>query len=363
MTASDQGPAACANPSCPNIVEQGGARAGRPRRYCSDSCGRAYRKRHPAEPAAATNHEYAVQVADDCSRRMETVYKLVRDGQPLGALRQLRQLESDLADLTAATVTQARDNKRKASDIAGALSVTPDTVSRKWSVKTNNRRRQTRLARLQPPPPTHQPSGARQLPRQRPSHRPPSAASSEQDPGGSPGAAADPASALGRALSHLHRTHDRSQRSLGQEAGVSASYVSRIFSGERLPTWKVANRLTLALGAAPEDLRPLWDAARGEKPPAKSSLPAALRGLLLANASPSYSQLSARTQYALSAAEIAVAFGGASVPEWDTVDRLVTALHGRPDTVRPLWNAAKTALPDAARPSVPLPALPAESFG
>jgi hypothetical protein len=143
---------------------------------------------------------------------------------------------------------------------------------------------------------------------------------------------------------------------------VSASYVSRILSGERLPTWKVTSRLTLALGAAPEDLRPLWDAAHGQKPPTPASLPAALRGLLLANANPSYGQLSARTHFALSPTEIAVIIDGAAVPEWDTVNHLVTALHGRPDTLRPLWNAAKSA-PTRPRSPGTRPTWPAGSFG
>lgn len=359
MIASDPGPVACANPSCPHMVEQSGARPGRPREYCSNSCGRAYRKRHPAEPAAATNHEYAIQVADDCMRRMQTLAMLVGAGQSLDALRQLQQLVRDLDDLTGATVTQARGAKKKGTEIAGALNITSDKVSRQWSAKKNDRRRKTRLERLQPPPPAVQPPTARQLPRQR-AHRPP--APSEQDTNGSSDAVADPVSALGRALSHLHRTHDGSLRSLGREAGVSASYVSRIFSGERLPTWKVTRRLTLALGAAPEDLRPLWDAAHGQRPPTPTSLPAALRGLLLANACPSYGQLSARTQFALSPAEIAVIIDGAAVPEWDTVNRLVTALHGRPDTLRPLWNAAKSA-PTESPPADARPRWPAGSFG
>ncbi|MER7049266.1 helix-turn-helix transcriptional regulator [Streptomyces jumonjinensis] len=60
---------------------------------------------------------------------------------------------------------------------------------------------------------------------------------------------------------------------LGGVADIDRSYVSHIVSGERLPSGEVACRIARACGSDPEDLRPLWNAARGRpvpEPPALS---------------------------------------------------------------------------------------------
>lgn len=360
MTASDQGPVACANPDCANTVDQGARRRGRRRRYCSDRCGRSFRKRQLTDPGGTSAREYATQVADDCAQALESVYTHAANGEPLAALRQLTQWQhTDLKDLFSALVEQARSDKKRSAEIARAMRTTPDTISRQWKAEENERRRKARLTRLHNPP-TTLPTRSPAIPHQRTLRAAPPAA--DQKTTGPDDAVADPASALGRALSHLQRTTDKSMRALGQEAGVSASYISRILSGERLPTWSVTRRLATALGACPDDLKPLWDAAHGRKPPSPDSLSAALRGLLLANAHPSLGQLSARTNHRLSPPEIAAVLNGEQVPDWEKVTDLVTALHGRPDTLRPLWNAATlpTPAPNAATSSS---SFPAGAFG
>ncbi|MET7930520.1 helix-turn-helix transcriptional regulator [Streptomyces sp. NPDC005349] len=358
MSASDQWPISCANLDCPNTVEQA-VRSGRRRRYCSDRCGRSYRKRQLADPGGTSTREYAAQVADECAQVLDVVVAHAEDGQPLAALRQLSQLNIDLKDLTSALVEQARSDKKKSPEIARAMSATPDTISRQYSAAENARRRQSRLSRLQSPQAAPLPTRSRTIPRQR-TLRP--AAGSEPGTAGADDATADPASTFGRALSHLHRSSDKSMRVLGEEAGVSASYVSRIMSGDRLPTWRVTRRLVHALDASPEDLRPLWDAAHGQKPPSPDSLSAALRGLLLANAHPSFRQLSARINHSLSPAEIAAVIEGDQVPDWEQVKHLVAALHGRPESVLPLWNAAAV-IPEARNRSTFPSRLPAGAFG
>ncbi|MFG2651203.1 helix-turn-helix domain-containing protein [Streptomyces sp. NPDC048436] len=360
MTASDQRPVACANPDCSNTVEQAAQRPGRRRRYCSDRCGRSFRKRQLAAPDLISSKEYATQVAEDCTQALENVYLLAANGQPLAALRALTGYQQvDLKDLFSALVQQARSDKKKSAEIAGAMNTTADKVSRQWKAEENARRRQARLARLQAPR-APLPTRSTALPRQRTAHAAPPPTAQESGGGDT---VADPATALGRALSHLQRTKKKSMRMLGEEAGVSASYISRILSGERLPSWRITCRLATALSAAPDELRPLWDEAHGRRPPNPESLAATLRGLVLANARPSIGQLSARTNYSLSPTEISAVLKGEQVPEWEKVTDLVTALHGHPETVRPLWSAA-TALPDQTPHSRTMPSsLSAGAFG
>ncbi|MER7196685.1 MULTISPECIES: helix-turn-helix transcriptional regulator [unclassified Streptomyces] len=358
MSASDQWPTSCANPGCYNTVEQA-VRSGRRRRYCSDRCGRSYRKRQLPDPGGTSAREYAAQVADECAQILDAVVAHAEGSQPLAALRRLAQLHIDLKDLTSALVEQARSDKKKSSEIASAMRATSDTISRQYSAADNARRRQSRLSRLQNPQAAPLPTRSRTVPHQRTLR---AAAGAEQGAAGADDATADSVSTFGRALSHLHRSSDKSMRVLGEEAGVSASYVSRIMSGDRLPTWGVTRRLVRALDASPEDLRPLWDAAHGQKPPSPDSLSAALRGLRLANAHPSFRQLSARINHSLSPGEIAAVIEGDQVPDWEQVEHLVAALHGRPESVLPLWNAAAVT-PEARNRSAFSSGLPAGAFG
>ncbi|MEU5689650.1 hypothetical protein DEJ48_39220 [Streptomyces venezuelae] len=63
----------------------------------------------------------------------------------------------------------------------------------------------------------------------------------------------------------------------------------------------------------------------------------------------------------MSTHEIRTILEGAYIPEWETLGRLVSALHGRPETIRPLWAAAiRSQLHSAAAGAS---CLPAGAFG
>ncbi|MFI6874889.1 helix-turn-helix domain-containing protein [Streptomyces sp. NPDC050400] len=69
-----------------------------------------------------------------------------------------------------------------------------------------------------------------------------------------------------RAATHLAPVLARMQkasclplRQLGRRAQVSASYLSRVLSGEALPTWERTEKIALALGADTEAVRKVWD--------------------------------------------------------------------------------------------------------
>ncbi|MEU7644793.1 helix-turn-helix domain-containing protein [Streptomyces huasconensis] len=365
MTPKGQGSLPCPNPGCPNTVDQT-PRSGRPRQYCSDACGKAYRKLRHNHPETAVNDDYAVQVAEEAAQRAQHLMRLARDGEPLAALQQVVEARRDLDDLAAALVQQARDRKEKSQSIASALHISPDKLSRDLSTEANARSRKRRLERSPACPPA-QPQG---VPRQR-EPRPPAApreASSTSDSNGPPAAPADsPAATLARALSHLHRTSGKTLRSLGKDAKVTPSYMSRIMTGERLPSWKVTRQITLSCKGDPAELRPLWEAARGYEPANPATLNAALRGLRLSAASPPYSHIRDRAHNALSLEEIRGMLEGGHVPDhWSSVRHLVSALNGQPETIRPLWDIARhsTAAPRSlALAATEVCSLPAAAFG
>ncbi|MFD5975031.1 hypothetical protein [Streptomyces bacillaris] len=135
---------------------------------------------------------------------------------------------------------------------------------------------------------------------------------------------------------------DDADRTLGSEVGVDPSYICRVVSGERIPSWPVTRRLALALAADPEEILPLWRSARGYDTTAGAAdLQAALRGLRTAAASPDTGLLAERTQ--LAKGQVEDAFTGQVLPDWDTTSAIVTALNREPELLRPLWISARAA--------------------
>lgn len=191
MTPKDSRP--CPNPGCPNTIDRT-PRVGRPRQYCCDACGRAYRKRRTGQPDAIANDRHAVAVADEFAQRAQTLVKLIYAGQPLDALRQLVEAERDWLDLRAAVVQQARDRRNNASAIAAVLHISPDKLSRDLSAEAIARRKHNRgKVKVSGPPTRKRPGNGN------------STADSATDTGTGPPTNRAPAILI-RALSRLRRT-------------------------------------------------------------------------------------------------------------------------------------------------------------
>nr|WSZ99175.1 helix-turn-helix transcriptional regulator [Streptomyces sp. NBC_00857] len=393
----------CKGPGCSNSVQQKPG-SGRPRLYCCDNCGAKYRKHRGSRHKAVDNDAYAALVADDFAQHARQLAQLIHEGRPEAALHLLVQCEQDWKDVRAATVQLARDRKMKGADIAAALHISQDTVSRAISADHIATRRKHRAPRPAAPgapttptaptaptttatstrPAASAPAGTG-TPHQ---HHPlPASAPPSRPAGGFPDRdngppALGPAASLARALSHLHRLSNKTLRALSEAAAVDPSYVSRVLSGERLPSWKVTRNLVLACDGDPDELHPLWNAARGYRIIQPTSLHAALRGLHLAAALPEPDLIRARAHDSLSVEDITGMLNGSRLPDWNRVDHLVGALHGQPEAIRPLWEAAKSASQKAvsgaptvsgipAAPGVPAvsgasrkpPSLPAAAFG
>jgi transcriptional regulator with XRE-family HTH domain len=348
-------------PGCRKTVKQNHG-SGRRRLYCSEKCGARSRKIRSSTPKSRDNDDYAATVAEEYVQHTVLLAQMVRESRTQDALKLVVECEKDWKDLRAAVVQQARDQKMKASAIAEVLHISPDTLIREVSANRSAKRRQNRAP--QPPSSKPTPAGTPLLsrrhpqPAQPPPQRPEGGFPAETD-NGPP--AQGPAATLARALSHLHRLSDRTLRALSEEADVHPSYVSRVLSGERLPSWKVTRKLVAACDGDPEELRPLWNTARGYRVVQPTSLPAALRGLHLAAALPEPALISARTPEDLSENDIIRMLNGSWTPDWRSVGHLVSALHGEPETVRPLWEATQTTHIHTPSPAVPPDNPPAQT--
>ncbi|GAB2891529.1 helix-turn-helix domain-containing protein [Streptomyces mayteni] len=353
----------CHNAGCTNaLLKKPGA--GRPRKWCSEQCRRSANRTPASEPsgdAAARHTGYVVELAEELRGRADELLRLARDPAlavdvPMRFLDLLETVRRDLNDLQAAAMQQARDRGARVVDLAARLSVSADTISRLWPADVIDRRmakRQT-VGESHPIAPASDPPAADSVP---PPRRPRTGT----------GPSEGPVATLARALSHLQRSSGRRHRRLGYDAGVSPSYISRVMSGERCPSWPVARSITRSCGGDPDDIRPLWEATRGIITPTPHGFHAALRGLYLAAARPDDHTLRRSTQGLLTSSDITRLLHGAGPPtDWPTVDRLVHALHGDPTTIRPLWEAARHAAPrsHSATRHGPVPrGLPAAAFG
>ncbi|MFE8978541.1 helix-turn-helix domain-containing protein [Streptomyces cyaneofuscatus] len=320
----------CRGPGCFNLVKQ--SPRGRRRHYCSDPCGTRYRR---SVRPAADNGAFAEASLTELTR-LTALFDLSGDS-PERDLALLVECEKVWKDLKSAVVLQSRDGRMKMPEIAQRLHMSTTTLARSLEGAPGRRER-----RLSPEADVRIPEQSR--PRRHPAPGPPRARRPQGGTGDMDGAApgCGPAATLASALSHLHRRSSATYKALGAEVGVDPSYISRAVSGERIPSWPVTRKLALALETDPEEILPLWRAARGYNLAGTTDVQAALRGLHTAAAHPDVQTLAARTH--LTTDQINHALTGPGLPDWDTTQAIVSALRGQHELIRPLWNAARAAV-------------------
>ncbi|MFJ6792074.1 helix-turn-helix domain-containing protein [Streptomyces angustmyceticus] len=280
---------------------------------------------------------------------------------PLEMLQICVALRRDLEDITAVAVRQALADGAAWKDVAKVMGAAESTLKTNYSLERVDKMLKARMARGPARP--RQPAVPENRDDASPSSTHPLL----------PGQAGYP---LSCALSYLRRTSKTTVGSLAYLTGVSASYIYRITSGERTPTWEVTKRFALACEADPEDLMFLWNRAhRLETPPARDraeavrTLQAALRGLYLAAASPGLPRLPKTVHLTSRAAEALLATSSEAPPtahylRWPVVRDLTAALQGDPQAIRPLWEQIESPPPDADRGSDgDGPSWPAAAFG
>ncbi|RDL05158.1 helix-turn-helix protein [Streptomyces sp. HB202] len=309
---------------------------GRRRSYCDEGHRRqAQRLRERERPAVgqggrSPGHEIAAEAHRLAGLLLEAAYA----GEGLGELVQrARAVQQEVDFFLAAEVGADRARGARWEDIAKAVNVTAETARNKWS-QDRVRRLLDHRAVAQRAAPLPSPRSAVFPLQQGEGQEPlrPMAVTARQR--------------LAAALSYLQRKSGLSIRVIADRTMLSPSFISRILSGERTPSWDLVCHLCSILGHEPGEFRLLCEAAHGvEQPPRQTvteciaSLKAALRGLHLAVARPTAEEIHRRTHGRVPVQVIAQVLRGDAVPEWEVVGALVTALGGQAADFKPLWEA------------------------
>ncbi|MFF5407840.1 helix-turn-helix domain-containing protein [Streptomyces misionensis] len=271
-------------------------------------------------------------------------------------LEQVQQMRTRLDCLTAGLVGRARLRQVTWGRIGVALSVSEDTARHRYTDDYIVRRLKqvghlpsvpTSLRALYEEPARHVAGGP--------------ANTGEEIP--------DEAEAVGAAynrlapvLSMLARASELPLNELARRSRCSASYLSRMLSGHRVPSWEITERFARACGADPAVLRKVWETEqlRRRQPrrlaadqheidsldgistqaQAVQRLMAALRTLHVRAGQPNPQQICMNSRWRLQAAQVTDVLDGAVMCDWPTLMQLVQAMGGSIDYFRPLWQAA-----------------------
>ncbi|KAK1184401.1 hypothetical protein B7755_043680 [Streptomyces sp. NBS 14/10] len=243
------------------------------------------------------------------------------------------RLSANVACYVAAAVQDARAEGTGWAAVARAAGVSVETARVRWNERKVKRllarrdqRRPAPLKRTEPP--RSAPGGA-----------------SPQSPVPEGAGAVGARRQLAAALSDLQRTSSVSLQEAARQAELSASYVSRVLAGSRLPAWPVVYMLGTIFGGSAGDLKFLWERAQGVCPPVRQSvagaatrLQSALRGLYLAAGRPDLRRLAKEGGASLTAETVREVLNGDLIPDWWTVEELVVRMGGDAASIRPLWE-------------------------
>lgn len=391
----------------------GGPGKGRPRKYCGDPCRQAaFRHRRtgtgsadrastlrsapaltkPLPTAPSARHS----VAPDRTAGDELICELARDVQD-GArnlarllptldgeepLHRITQLQEQLDGLAAAAVGRARFRRVTWAVVSSALDISEDTARHRYTDRAILRR----LARFNRSG-TPLTSLAGLFSTTAPTRRTDTAG--DADNSGDSGAAGGERSTsadtqrcgqhertpaaynrLAPILSMLIRTAQLTNKEVSRRIGCSASYLSRILSGERVPTWELTRKFAHACGADPDVLRTVWESEKlscrtpwphsdpdpGTPPlPAAERLRAAIHTLHVRAGRPAPSDIAVASRWLFTAGTVASLLEGTVLPPRDLLQNFVLLLGGDVDHFTQLLDDARR---EAAR-STPLLHTPA----
>jgi transcriptional regulator with XRE-family HTH domain len=264
----------------------------------------------------------------------EELVHRARADRTLEALALLNSVERDVELMRAALLQQARAARAPAARIAAAVGVSPGTLARRYASGRLSRQLAAALSTASAPGETFDRTGA----------RPPRDAS----------ATAEPGQLFAMALSELVYGTRRSARAIALQAGVDPSYLSRVLSGERRPSWEKTESVTRACQGDVETIRALWEAAvRAEVTRAAGSevpttLWGLLRGLHLSAGRPSRQDIERLSEERVRGDDAAALLQGELRP-WPVVSAFVAALGGSPAEAMPRWGAAPAHHPATGR--------------
>ncbi|GHH86533.1 hypothetical protein GCM10018793_58730 [Streptomyces sulfonofaciens] len=349
--------------------------------FCSPSCrSSAYRARTTVRPGVPPEHDEAAEaLAEETLRDARELAGAAHSGSrdaPIELVHRAVTMKQDAEDMLAVAVRRARSHGVTWAQIGTATSMAAGSARGHWSsdqvARVLERRRRRAAARNLPTPaPAAQAlgpaprTGAQRGPGRRPA--PPRAPAGGQE--------RHAAGRLALAMGHLRASRRTSARSLARRIGVSASYLSLVLAGKRLPSWEVTASFAEACSADPDDLAQLWCQAHGTAPAPPQSpaegravIRTALRGLYLSAAEPDLPTLAGPAQ-GLGRDQLACLVDPAAPPpaDWTVIARLVSALGGREEDVLRLWCQASALVSGVQVPppgTAPRqPAIPAAAFG
>ncbi|WP_272263913.1 helix-turn-helix domain-containing protein [Streptomyces xanthophaeus] len=278
-------------------------------------------------------------------------------------------MQQQLEGLTAGLVGRGRKHRVTWGRISDILGISQDTARHRYTDEFIQRR----LARL-----TSQRTPAQDMPRQPvvkagptlsqpPPHAEPTKwADVQTSPPTSNGAAYN---RLAPVLSMLVRTSKQANKDISARIGCSPSYLSRILSGERLPTWSLTERFAHACGADPAVLRTVWvtercsDRTRDTGPPARSDSPVpavdalrqAVHTLHTRAGLPAAQDIAVASRWTLTTDEVANLIEGTQLPTWRALKLFADLLGGDTLHFRHLLDEAEEEHAEGRLASAPAP--------
>ncbi|MFD5932488.1 helix-turn-helix domain-containing protein [Streptomyces sp. NPDC060333] len=399
------------------------SRYGRPAKYCGGACRQAaYRARQsaeapppaptteappaarpaapaPAAPAAPTYVRATHTVATPGGSADEVLHEVIKDLQDgtrelarilqtsdaEEALHRIYRMQEQLECLTAGFVGLARHRRVTWGRISTILRISEDTARHRYT-EDHILRRLNRFMRGRDTTPaslTDMYASTVLAPPPAPAVMADKVTATEAGPAATPETESsttprDPSGAaynrLAPVLSMLVRTSKQTNKEVSARMGISASYLSRLVSGERIPTWSLTQKFARACGADPDVLRTVWESeklrerARGPQPPlAEPALPAALRlhqavrTLHLRAGRPASQDIALASHWALSVADVASVTECQKIPSWRVLKAFVLLLGGDREYFRRLWTDANTEIHHGPTGTEPQPPTAPES--
>ncbi|MEU0060457.1 helix-turn-helix transcriptional regulator [Streptomyces sp. NPDC006334] len=391
---------------------------GRPRKYCADACRQAAHRRRllkdastdalglpPSQPEPSTEprpsrrvspaprtaangpcagDELLIEIAKDIQDSARDLARLLPSSDGEEPLRRVAQLHEQLDGLTAAVVGRARHRRLTWAAVSSLLGVSEDTARHRYTERYILRR----LARF-----NRSEAALTSLNRifsstsTRTTELPDETASESDAAGGASEAGSDrndqtkhqttPIESSGAAynrlapiLSMLIRTAQLTNKEVSKKIGCSPSFLSRILTGERVPTWDLTGKFAQACGADPTVLRTIWESEKlshkNREPDAEledddrsaaERLRVAVQTLHLRAGRPAPHDIAVASRWLLSAGAAASVLEATVLPHPSILETFVRVLGGDIDHFNKLLNNARaeaeetTWLQPSARPS------------
>ncbi|MGV9351247.1 helix-turn-helix domain-containing protein [Streptomyces spiralis] len=315
--------------------------------------------------------ELLIEIAKDIQDGARDLARLLPSQDTTEPLQRIAQLHELLDGLIAAAVGRARYRRLTWAAISSILRISEDTARHRYTERYILRRlarfnrSETTLSSL---------AGLFGSSAARPAETPDDPADTGTD--GSEQSAPTEASGaainrLSPILSMLIRTAQLTNKEVSSRIGCSPSYLSRILSGERVPTWNLTRRFAQACGADPEVLRTVWESEKlsqkdRELPPdiddpslpAADRLRAAVQTLHVRAGRPAANDVAVASRWLLSTEAVASVLEGTILPHHAVLETFVRVLGGDTDHFHRLLDNAHAEAAQTTRPHCPTPAAP-----